>query len=87
MRAVLSLAKVAGMLTLCCRSCVQEELVQYCRSKGVALTAYSPLGSSDSPLLSNPIVNKIAEKYQVSPANVLISLQANRPDVSGKHTS
>ncbi|KIP04495.1 hypothetical protein PHLGIDRAFT_109503 [Phlebiopsis gigantea 11061_1 CR5-6] len=63
-------------------SCVQEELVQFSRSKGVAITAYSPLGSSDSPLLSNPIVGKVAEKYAVSPANVLISLQANRPDVS-----
>ena len=62
---------------------MQEELVQYSRSKGVALTAYSPLGSSDSPLLSNPLVTKVAEKYGVSPANVLISLQANRPDVAG----
>lgn len=62
---------------------MQEELVQFSRSKGVAITAYSPLGSSDSPLLSNPIVGKVAAKYAVSPANVLISLQANRPDVSG----
>ena len=57
--------------------------MEYCRSKGIALTAYSPLGSSDSPLLSNPIVTKLAEKHSVAPANILISFQANKPGVSG----
>ncbi|KAJ3555803.1 hypothetical protein NM688_g2372 [Phlebia brevispora] len=63
-------------------SCVQEDIVELCRSKGIAVTAYSPLGSSDSPLLSNPTIRKVAEQYRVSPANVLISLQANRPGVA-----
>ncbi|EPQ52265.1 Aldo/keto reductase [Gloeophyllum trabeum ATCC 11539] len=63
-------------------SCPQQELVDYCVSKGIVVTAYSPLGSDNSPLLKNPVVNKIAEKYSVSPANVLISLQANRPGVT-----
>lgn len=62
---------------------MQEDVVKFDRSKGIAVTAYSPLGSSDSPLLSNPIVTKLAEKYDVGPANILISLQANRPGVAG----
>lgn len=66
-------------------SCPQEELVDFCRRKGIAVTAYSPLGSTNSPLLTNPTVVKVAEKHKVGPANVLISLQANRPGVNGKH--
>jgi len=61
-------------------SCPQHDVVEYCQSKGIVLTAYSPLGSDASPLLKNPTVVKIAEKYGVQPANVLISLQANKPN-------
>ncbi|GBE83967.1 Glycerol 2-dehydrogenase (NADP(+)) [Sparassis crispa] len=63
-------------------SCMQEELVQYCVSKGISVTAYSPLGSDGSPLLTNPVVTKLAEKYKVTAANVLVSLQANRTFVT-----
>ncbi|KAL0959923.1 hypothetical protein HGRIS_011588 [Hohenbuehelia grisea] len=63
-------------------SCPQLELVEFCRKKGIVVTAYSPLGSDGSPLLKNEVVNKIAAKYDVAPANVLISLQANRPGVT-----
>ncbi|TFK73504.1 Aldo/keto reductase [Pluteus cervinus] len=63
-------------------SCPQGELVEFCRSKGIAVTAYSPLGSDNSPLLTNEVVKKVAEKYNVHPANILISLQANRPNVN-----
>jgi len=62
-------------------SCPQQELVDYCISKGILVTAYSPLGSDGSPLQKNPIVVKLAEKYNVQPANILISLQANRDGV------
>ncbi|THU93531.1 Aldo/keto reductase [Dendrothele bispora CBS 962.96] len=63
-------------------SCPQQELVDFCKSKGIVVTAYSPLGSDGSPLLKNEVVNKIAEKYKVAPAIVLISLQANRPGIN-----
>ncbi|KAJ8515028.1 hypothetical protein ONZ45_g7494 [Pleurotus djamor] len=63
-------------------SCPQQELVDYCTKKGIVVTAYSPLGSDNSPLLKNEVVLEIANKYSVSPANVLISLQANRPNVT-----
>jgi len=60
-------------------SCAQAELVDFCVSKGISVTAYSPLGSDFSPLLENEVVNKIAKAHNVPPATVLISLQANRP--------
>lgn len=63
-------------------SCPQQELVDFCRSKGIVVTAYSPLGSDNSPLLTNDVVKKIADKHKVHPAHVLISLQANRPGVN-----
>jgi glycerol 2-dehydrogenase (NADP+) len=63
---------------------VQQEIVDYCANRGIVLTAYSPLGSDKSPLLKNPIVLKLADKHKVQPANILISLQANRPFVTGE---
>ncbi|KAG6919793.1 hypothetical protein DXG01_000293 [Tephrocybe rancida] len=63
-------------------SCPQQDVVDFCVARGIVLTAYSPLGSDNSPLLKNEIVNKLATKYNVQPANVLVSLQANRPRVT-----
>ncbi|KIJ58189.1 hypothetical protein HYDPIDRAFT_159376 [Hydnomerulius pinastri MD-312] len=60
-------------------SCPQKDVVEYCLSKGIIITAYSPLGSDNSPLLKDPIVGKVAEKYGVQPATVLISIHANKP--------
>src|ERR1700744_346628 len=51
----------------------QNEIVDYCKSKGIHITAYSPLGSTGSPLFSLPEVAEIAKKHSASPANVLIS--------------
>ncbi|KAG5220505.1 NADP-dependent oxidoreductase domain-containing protein [Salix suchowensis] len=68
------------------RSCPQQELVDFCTKKGIVLTAYSPLGSDGSPLLKNETVLEIATKYNVTPANVLVSLQANRPNVTANKT-
>ncbi|KAF5379086.1 hypothetical protein D9615_005917 [Tricholomella constricta] len=63
-------------------SCPQQDVVDFCNARGIIVTAYSPLGSDNSPLLNNEVVKKIADKYSVQPANVLISLQANRPGVN-----
>ncbi|EKC97888.1 aldo-keto reductase [Trichosporon asahii var. asahii CBS 8904] len=56
----------------------QHGLKAYCDEKGIVLEAYSPLGSNDSPLHEDPVVQAVAKKHDVSPATVLISYQVNR---------
>jgi len=63
-------------------SCPQTELVEFSLSKDIAVTAYSPLGSAGSPLPENEVVKKIAEKKGVSPYAVLLSIWANKEQVS-----
>ncbi|KAJ7163746.1 Aldo keto reductase [Mycena filopes] len=63
-------------------SCPQTDIVSLCASKGIIVTAYSPLGSDNSPLLTHEVVTRIAKAHGVQPATVLISLQANKPGVS-----
>ncbi|KAG8964764.1 hypothetical protein FRC03_001375 [Tulasnella sp. 419] len=59
----------------------QHDLKKYCESKGIYLEAYSPLGSTTSPLLKDSVILRIAEKHSVSVANVLISWAVNRGTV------
>lgn len=63
-------------------SCLQDDVLEACAAKGIVITAYSPLGSDNSPLLANEVVTRLAEKHGVSPANVLVSFQANTPNVN-----
>ncbi|KAI8371742.1 NADP-dependent oxidoreductase domain-containing protein [Radiomyces spectabilis] len=60
----------------------QEELVKYCQEKNILgkfMIAYSPLGSSPNPyteyvaLVDNEKVKQIAEKYNKTPAQILLS--------------
>lgn len=56
----------------------QDKLRKLCQSKGVHLSAFSPLGSPGSPgvngpsVLNNPIVVSVAEKLQKTPAQVAL---------------
>ena len=57
----------------------QEKLVQYCRSKGIAVVAYRSLGipnpGMEMPiLLEDPVVCHIAQKHFVTPAQVIYIL-------------
>ncbi|KAI0261248.1 Aldo/keto reductase [Gloeopeniophorella convolvens] len=63
-------------------SCLQDDILAACQKAGIILTAYSPLGSDNSPLLKNAAVLRLAEKYGVTPANILVSFQVNTPNVN-----
>lgn len=65
------------------------ELVDYCQSKGLTVTAYSPLGNPSKPvtrkwtgeeitLLEEEIVQNIAKKHNKTPAQVLIRCAMDR---------
>jgi len=56
----------------------QHALKKWCDSRGILLEAYCPLGSTNSPILKDPDIVAIAEKYKASPATILISYQVNR---------
>ncbi|XP_048828322.1 aldo-keto reductase family 1 member B7 [Brienomyrus brachyistius] len=63
---------------------VQSELIQFCKSRNIALTAYSPFGSPGRPkelhrgdsdpekLLEDPVVRGVAVKHRRTPAQVLL---------------
>jgi diketogulonate reductase-like aldo/keto reductase len=51
----------------------QQEIVDFCKLKGIHITAYSPLGSSGSPMLKEPPIVEVAKKCNVTPASVLLS--------------
>lgn len=56
----------------------QTELIDFCKSKGIVVEAYSPLGSSSSALLAQPKLLEIAKKYDAQPANILINWGLSR---------
>ncbi|KAI0063852.1 Aldo/keto reductase [Artomyces pyxidatus] len=47
-------------------------LVAYLKSQGILVQAYSPLGSTNSPLIQDDTVVRIAQKYPFAPAEVLL---------------
>jgi diketogulonate reductase-like aldo/keto reductase len=61
----------------------QQELVDFCKQNGIALTAYSPLGSrpGQNSVLDDPVIAKIAQKNSKTPAQVLISWAVQRGTV------
>ncbi|GLA46275.1 hypothetical protein AnigIFM63604_009747 [Aspergillus niger] len=56
----------------------QHELREYCGKLGILLEAYSPLGSTGAPIMSDPEIQQIADKNGVSAATILISYHVNK---------
>uniref|UniRef100_A0A8I3PF35 Nuclear autoantigenic sperm protein n=1 Tax=Canis lupus familiaris TaxID=9615 RepID=A0A8I3PF35_CANLF len=85
---VLSVASVrpAVLQVECHPYLAQKELIAHCQARGLEVTAYSPLGSSDRAwrdpdepvLLEEPVVLALAEKYGRSPAQILLRWQVQR---------
>jgi len=54
----------------------QPELKAYCDAKGIHLTAYAPTGYKT--VLSDPLIVELAEKYKVSPAQIVLAWHVAR---------
>ena len=50
----------------------QHDLVQWLKSKGIVPQAYSPLGSTNSPLLSDETASGIASAHGLQISDVLL---------------
>lgn len=59
----------------------QPELYDYLKENDILIESYSPLGSTDAPLLKDATVQEIAKKNGVEPAALLISWAVQRDTV------
>lgn len=50
----------------------QHKLVTYLKSKGILPEAYSPLGSTNSPLLHDEVAAEIAKRHELKTSDVLL---------------
>jgi len=56
----------------------QQEIVDFCTEHKINITAYSPLGSTGSPLFKNDEVLEVAKAHDVTAGTVLLSYHVAR---------
>ncbi|EDK72507.1 Aldehyde reductase [candidate division TM7 genomosp. GTL1] len=56
----------------------QNDLVAFCYSQNIAVTAYSPFGSTEAPVLTDPTVKEVAKGLGKTPAQVLLRWAVQR---------
>jgi len=60
----------------------QVELVDFCHSQNIAVTAYSPLGGQPQPgginLFDEAIITSLAQKYNKTPSQIILNWGINR---------
>ncbi|ODM90218.1 Aldo-keto reductase family 1 member B10 [Orchesella cincta] len=64
----------------------QRRLIEFCKSKNISITAYSPFGSPDRPwaqatdpkLLEDPKLVEVGKKYNKTPAQVILRWMVQR---------
>lgn len=68
----------------------QKKLTEFCRARGILITAYSPIGSPDRPwakpddpqLLDDVKLRQIANKYNKTPVQVVLRYQVQRGNIT-----
>ncbi|KAL1122605.1 hypothetical protein AAG570_002935, partial [Ranatra chinensis] len=64
----------------------QKKLIEFCKERGITVTAYSPLGSpgrtmvsaDEVKLLDDPVIKSLADSYGKTVAQILIRYQVDR---------
>lgn len=60
----------------------QPYLLDYCDYKDISITAYSPLGHLGPQLFKEGVIRKFADKYNKTPARVLLNWAINRGTIA-----
>ncbi|KAK9290386.1 hypothetical protein L1049_008555 [Liquidambar formosana] len=55
-----------------------DKMLEACKKNGIHVTAYSPLGSGSRDLIHHPTVEKIANKLNKTPAQILVKWALQR---------
>lgn len=55
-----------------------QELIDHCRSLGIEVEVWSPLGGTGGNLLADPALNTLSEKYQKTPAQIVLRWDIQR---------
>ncbi|KAG8984536.1 hypothetical protein FRB90_005249 [Tulasnella sp. 427] len=56
----------------------QQDLLAYCSSKCIHITAFTPLGQANSPIIADETVKRVAEKAGITAGQVLLSWGVQR---------